>query len=129
VRGQLTALRRTKVLARSRRARADTAGLLDVEGATLDDLTAQALHGSVGHLGGDHLDEAETTRLAGVGVPHDLALFNLAVFLEKTSDLRLLQARVDASNEEVGAGVGGAILLLVALIILDGCTVVELAGD
>jgi hypothetical protein len=56
-----------------------------------------------------------------VGVLHDLALLDLAVLLEEASDLRLLQARVDAGHEEVGARVGGAIVILVAAaVVLDG---------
>jgi hypothetical protein len=55
-----------------------------------------------------------------VGVLHDLALLDLAVLLEEASDLRLLQARVDAGHEEVGTRVGGAVVILVAAVVLDG---------
>jgi hypothetical protein len=58
---------------------------------------------SVCILGTDHLDEAEATALAGVWVTHDVALLDSAVLLEEDSDLFLGQARVDTSDEEVGA--------------------------
>lgn len=83
----LTALGRAKVLARSRSARTSTAGLLNAESAAFNDFTAQTLQGSVGHVGGDHLHEAEAARLAGMGILHDLALLDLAVLLEKAGNL------------------------------------------
>jgi hypothetical protein len=124
----LTALRGTEVLAGRRGAGADATRLLDVQGAALDDLTAQAFYGCIGHVRGDHLDEAEATRLARVGVLHDLALLDLAVLLEEAGDLRLLQARVDAGDEEVGAGVDRALVVLAAAVILDGSAVGELVA-
>lgn len=44
-------------------------------------------------------------------VKHNLALLNLTVFLEQASDLNLRKARVNASNEQVGAGIDGAVIL------------------
>jgi hypothetical protein len=125
---QLTALRRAEVLARSRGARADTASLLDVQGAALDDLTAQTLDGGISHVRGDHLDETEAARLARVGVLHDLALLDLAVLLEEAGDLGLLDARVDAGDEEVGARVEGALVVLAAAIVLDGSAAAGISG-
>jgi len=63
-----------------------------------------------------------------VGILHDLALLDLAVLLKEAADLGLLEARVDAGDEEVGAGVDGALIVLVAAIVLDGSTRWELAG-
>jgi hexokinase len=57
---------------------------------------------SVGILRSDHLDESEATALAGVWVTHNVALLDSAVLLEEDGDLFLGQARVDASDEEVG---------------------------
>ena len=83
----LTALRRSKVLARSGSTRTSTAGLLNAESAAFDDFTAQTLQGSVGHVGCDHLHEAEAARLAGMGIFHDLAFLDLAVLLKKAGNL------------------------------------------
>jgi hypothetical protein len=63
-----------------------------------------------------------------VGVLHDLALLDLAVFLKEAGDLGLLQARVDAGDEEVGTGVGGTVLILVAAVALDGSAAVGVSG-
>ena len=70
----------------------------------------KTLLGGVGLVSSDHLDEAKAARLLGMRVAHDVALLDLAVLLEQTSDLLLAQAGVDASDEEVGAGVAAAIL-------------------
>jgi len=121
-------LGRAKVLARGRGAGTDTARLLNVKGAALDDLAAQALYGCIGHFGSDHLDEAETTRLARVRVLHDLALLHLTVLLEQASNLGLLQTRVDARDEEVRARVVSTIVILVAAVALDGSTIVAIRG-
>ena len=127
--GKLTTLGRAKVLARSRGAGANATCLLDVKGAALNDFAAQAFYGGVGHVGSDHLDKAKATRLAGVGILHDLALLDLAVLLKETGDLRLLETRVDAGDEEVRAGVDGALIILVAVVILDGRAVVGISGE
>lgn len=78
------------------------------------DFSLKALLGRIGLLRGDHLDEAEAARFASVRVAHDVALLDIAVFLEQTGDLLLGQAGVDASDEEVGSGVDGFIIATVA---------------
>jgi hypothetical protein len=118
-----TTLGGPEVFARSRGAGTSTASLLDVQGAALNDLTTQALHGSVGHL-----DEAEATGLAGVGVPHDLAFLNLAILLEEALDLGLLDARVDAGDEKVRARVH-ALVVLVAIVVLGGSAAGRVLAD
>jgi hypothetical protein len=71
----------------------------------------KTLLGRISLVGGDHLDEAEATRLLRVGVTHDLTLLNLAVLLEKTGHFGLRQARVDASHEEVRSRVDGTVII------------------
>jgi hypothetical protein len=46
-----------------------------------------------------------------VRVAHDLAFFNLAVFLEKTGNFGFAQLRMNSRDEEVGAGVDGSIII------------------
>jgi hypothetical protein len=75
----------------------------------------QTLLGSISLLSSNHLDETETTRLLGVGVNHDGAVLNITVFLKKTGDIGFGQTGVDASDEEVGAGVLGALLIIEGL--------------
>lgn len=111
--GRLTALRRSEVLARSRRARAGTTSLLDAQGAALNDLTLEALLGSIGHIRGNHLDETESAGLLAVGITHNLALLNLAVLLKEASNLLLRQLRMDAGDEKVGSGVDRVIIIAV----------------
>lgn len=117
---RLTTLGRTKVLARGGRTGSGTTGLLNAESAALDDLALETILGGVGHVGSDHLDEAEATRLPGVGVLHDLALLDLAILLEEAGDLGLLETGVDAGDEEVGAGVDGTIVILVVVVVVLG---------
>lgn len=117
---RLTTLGRTKVLARGGRTGSGTTGLLNAESAALDDLALETILGGVGHVGSDHLDEAEATRLPGVGVLHDLALLDLAILLEEAGDLSLLETGVDAGDEEVGAGVDGTIVILVVVVVVLG---------
>lgn len=107
----LTSLWWSKVLAWGWGTWAGAASLLDAQGATLNDLTLKTLLGSVSLLAGDHLDESEATGLLGVWVKHDLALLDLTVLLEKTSDLGFGETWVDASNEQVRPWVDGAIVL------------------
>ena len=111
--GKLTALGRSVVLARSRRTRAGTASLLDAQRPALVNLALQSLLGGISLIGRDHLDEAEATRLLGVGILHDIALLDFSVLAEKTSYLLLGQAGVDAGDEQVGAGIAGAFVLIV----------------
>jgi hypothetical protein len=107
----LASLRWTKVLARGWGTRSGTTSLLDAQGTALNDLALKTILGSIGLLSGHHLDEAKATRLLGMGVKHDLALLDVTVFLEETSDLLLRKARVDTSDEEVGAWVDCTIIL------------------
>ena len=106
----LTSLWWSKVLSWSWGAWAGAASLLDAQGAALDNLTLEALLGGIGLLSGNHLDESEATGLLGVWVKHDLALLNLTVLLEKTSDLSLGETWVDTSNKQVRSWVGGTIV-------------------
>jgi hypothetical protein len=75
----------------------------------------QTLLGSISLLSSNHLDETETTRFLGVGVNHDGAVLNITVFLKKTGDVGFSQTGVDASDEEVGAGILGALLIVEGL--------------
>ena len=61
-------------------------------------------------------------------ITHDLALLDLAVFLEEARNLSLAQLGVDASDEQVGARVDGTIVTTVAVIahlgvLLDGTVI------
>jgi hypothetical protein len=67
--------------------------------------------GSISLLSSDHLHEAETTRLFGVGIKHDLALLDITVFLEEAGNFSLSETRVNAGDEQVGAWVDSAIIL------------------
>jgi hypothetical protein len=96
-------LGRAEVFARGRGSRAGAPRLLDAEGPALVDLALQSVLGRIRILGSNHLDEAEATALAGVRVTHDVALLDSAVLLEENGDLLLGKARVDTSDEEVGA--------------------------
>lgn len=107
----LASLRWTKVLARGWGTRSGTTSLLDAQGTALNDLALKTILGSIGLLSGHHLDEAKATRLLGMGIKHDLALLDITVFLEETSNLLLRKARVDTSDEEVGAWVDCTIIL------------------
>lgn len=77
---------------------------------------------SIRILGTDHLDESEATALAGVWVTHNVALLDSAVLLEEDGDLFLGQARVDTSDEEVGALVDIAGLAAAGLLALTTVT-------
>jgi hypothetical protein len=112
----------TKVLARGWGTRAGTTSLLDAQGSTFNDLTLKTILGSISLLSSDHLDEAKATRLLGMGIKHDLAFLNIAVFLEETSDLLLGETRVDTGDEEVGAWVDCAVILGRATLILGRTT-------
>jgi hypothetical protein len=46
-----------------------------------------------------------------VGVQHDGAVVDITVLLEETRNIGLGQTRVNASDEEVGARVDGALIL------------------
>lgn len=107
----LTSLWWSKVLSWGWGTWTGAASLLDAQSAALNDLTLKTLLGSIGLLAGNHLDESKTTGLLGVWVKHDLALLNLTVLLEKTSDLGLGETWVDTSHEQVRPWVDGAIIL------------------
>lgn len=118
VKGKLTTLGRAEVLARSGSAGAGATGLLDGEGATLQLLALQCLLGSIGLLRSHEVDETEAARLLGVWVAHDLALLDVAVLGEKASNLLLAELGVNASDEQVGARVGGTLAIPGATVIL-----------
>jgi hypothetical protein len=118
----LASLRWTKVLARRWGTRTGTTSLLDAQGTTFNNLTLKTILGGIGLLGGHHLDEAKATRLFGVGIKHDLALLDITVFLEETSDFLLGKARVDTGDEEVGAWVDCTVILGRATLVLDRTT-------
>jgi hypothetical protein len=46
----------------------------------------ETLLGSVGLISSNHLDETKATGLLGVWIKHDLALLDITIFLEETSD-------------------------------------------
>lgn len=57
-------------------------------------------------------------------VLHDLALLDLTILLKEAGDLGLLQARVDAGDEEVRSGVDGTRVVIIGTIVaLDGRTI------
>ena len=60
-------------------------------------------------------------------IKHDLALFDVTIFLEKTGDLLFGKARVDTSNEQIGSWVDSTIILGRTTIILRRATVDLLA--
>lgn len=53
-----------------------------------------------------------------MGVLHDLAFLDLAVFLEKAGDFGLREAGVNSGDEEVGTRVNGTIFVLAAILLL-----------
>jgi hypothetical protein len=118
----LASLRWTKVLARGWGTRTGTTSLLDAQGTTFNNLTLKTILGGIGLLGGHHLDEAKATRLLGVGIKHDLALLDITIFLEETSDLLFGQARVDTGDEKIGAWVHCTVVLGRATLVLDRTT-------
>lgn len=101
----LTSLRRSEVLSRRGVAWLRSAGPLDAQRTTFINLTLQAFLSCIGLVSRHHVDETEATRVAGVGVAHDVALLDLAIFLEQTSDIFFTELRMDAGHEEVGASV------------------------
>jgi hypothetical protein len=118
VREKLASFWWAKVFAWRGSARPGTASLLDAQGATFNDLTLKTFLGSVGLLSSDHLHETEATGLLGMGIKHDLALLDIAIFLKETSDLSLGETRVNTGDEQVGAWVNSAIILGRATIVL-----------
>lgn len=100
-----TPLWRSEVFAGSRSAWPSSARLLDAQRPAFVDFALEFLLGSVRILGSRHLNETEATALAGMRVPHDVALFHDAILSEQLSNLLFAETRVDAGNEEVGARV------------------------
>jgi hypothetical protein len=109
---QHTSLRRTEVLAGRGRTRTSAAGLFNAHSAAFDDLALEAFPGSLSLFRGNHFNESESTRFLGVRVSHDLAFLNLTILFKHLGDLSLRQTRMDTSDEEVGAGVNGTIVIL-----------------
>lgn len=109
---KLTSLGGSKVFAGGRGTGTATTGLLDAQGAALDDLALEAFLGSIGLLGSGHVDETKATRLLGMRVQHNGAVVDIAVLLEQARDVGLGQARVNAGDEQVGARVLGTFLIL-----------------
>ena len=107
----LTSLWWTEVLSWGWSTWAGTTGLLNAQSATLNYLTLETFLGSIGLLSSNHLDETETTGFFGVWVKHDLALLNITILLEETSDLLLGKTWVDAGNENVGTRVNSTVVL------------------
>lgn len=107
----LTSLRWPKVLAGGGSARSSATRLFNAQGATLDLLALKALLSSLSLFGSDHLNEAKSTGLLGVRVTHDLALLNVAILLKHLGNLGFGQARMDASDKEVGAWVDGPVIV------------------
>lgn len=110
---KLTALGGPEVFAWGRSTGTATASLLNAEGAALDDLALQAFLGRVGLFSSGHVYEAEATRLLGVRVHHDRAVVDIAVLLEQTRNVGFSQTRVDAGDKQVGAGVDGALFIII----------------
>jgi len=85
-------------------------------------LTLKTFLGSISLLGSDHLHETKATRLLGMGIKHDLALLNIAVFLEETGNFNFSETRMDTGDEEVGAWVDSTIILRWTTIVLGRTT-------
>lgn len=108
-----TSFRGAEVFARGRSARTSAASLLNAQSSAFDDFVLKTFSRSFSLVRGDHLHKAESARFLGVRIAHDLALFDVAVFLEHLGDLVLAQAGVNAGNEEVGSRVHGSIVVIV----------------
>jgi hypothetical protein len=80
----------------------------------------EAILGRVGLIRSHHLDEAKASGLLCVGISHNLAFLHLAVLLKEASNLGFGQARVNASDEQVGTGVDSAVaIILGAAVVLE----------
>jgi len=75
------------------------------------DFALKTFLGGISHVRRHHLNEAEATGLPSVRVAHDIALLDVAILLEQTSDLVLSKARMDSGDEEVRAGVARVVVL------------------
>jgi len=70
----------------------------------------QALFGGLSLIGGYHLDKAEPTRLLGMWIKHDRAVFDVTVLLEQAGDIGFGETWVNPSDEEIRAGIDGFII-------------------
>lgn len=102
----LTSLRWTKVFAWGGCPWLRATSLFDAQGAALVDFALKSVLGCIGLVRRDHLDETKTARFTGVWVTHDAAGLDISIFLKKALNLLLGKARVNASDEKVGASVG-----------------------
>ena len=118
-----------KVFSRCRSAWSGTTGLLNAQCSAFDNLTLKSLLGSISLLSSDHLYETETTGLLGMGVKHDLALFNIAIFLEETGDLCLGKTGMNSGDEQVGTWVDCAIILGSTTVVLGRATIIKSEGE
>lgn len=105
----------SKVFAWCRSAWTSAASFFDAQGAAFVDLTLKSLLRSVRLFSSDHLHEAKATALAGMWVAHDVALFDLSVFLEETGHLFFGQFRVNAGDEEIRARIDGLFVVVVSV--------------
>lgn len=55
-----------------------------------------------------------------MGVDHDRAVLDIAVFLEQTRNIRLGQTGVDTSDEQVGSSVESTLLVIEVLAGING---------
>jgi len=108
---EVLAFRRTEVFARSGCSWSGSAGLLDAQSPILMDFALKTFLGGISHVRSHHLDEAEASGLPSVRVAHDIALLDVAILLEQTSDLILGKAGMDSGDEEVRAGVARVVVL------------------
>ena len=99
-----------------------TTSLFDTQGSAFDDLTLKTLLCGISLLSSDHLDETKATRLLGMRIKHDLALLDVTILLEETSDFRFRKTWVNTSDEKVGAWIDCAVILRSATIILGWAT-------
>lgn len=83
MRKALTALGRTKVLARSGGTRASATGLFNAKSAAFMEQAMKSLASGISLFRSDHLNETESTRISAVRITHDVGLLNLAVLFEK----------------------------------------------
>jgi hypothetical protein len=123
----LASLRWAEVLARGRSTGARTTSLLNAQSTTLNNLTLQTFFGSIRLFSSNHLHESKATRLLAVRVKHDLALLDIAIFFEETSDFDLRETRMDTSDEQVGTRIDCTIIGWRATVTLRWATEYELA--
>lgn len=115
---RLTSLGGAKILARSGGTGSGTTSFLDAKSSTFYDFALQTILGSISLIGGDHLHEAEASRLLGVRVLHDLAFLNLSIFLEEAGHFGLGEPGMNTGDEEVGTRVNGSVFILAAIVLL-----------